>query len=462
MRDKRHVDVDKETSTRLMVLHTLQLLPHNAYRDAEEQKYFNLLPSEETVTSIPVHPGITCELDLARYWNTQGKTQVEVDVKFHGVVPVPNQLTMVSGGGGVKARLHSNIHDEFVLPKAKLSKWRSPISPVSSAISPCDERDVLTSNNQQVHQLVLTYEFENKEAGSFTPRCPALQGFLYESAFESQMMLAFDEDKKYLGVADSWPSDIKAPKGKVTIRMQVRHNNVKKLEALKDLSIWIERNLSKQVTLSAYKSHAAMVSGGNKARRSLLRQGTTTAVFFGEPAASDLPSECKCGDILLGSATFEDGESSLPGAGKTPGGTAIQYIVGTKTKEDKDEVKTPDASDERTVDEKMEEAIQKLKIEQLEKLSDKKDDAPKFEALYEKLAEAYPGHLPLLMASLKFHDKEDGRSSNLDKIIKSADDVINEIDEVALAGHFGMKHDDEDPESCKVSFTSILLVKHTD
>ena len=43
---------DKETSSRLMVLHTIQLLPHKAYRDAEAQKYLNLLPSQETVSSI--------------------------------------------------------------------------------------------------------------------------------------------------------------------------------------------------------------------------------------------------------------------------------------------------------------------------------------------------------------------------------------------------------------------------
>ncbi len=50
VKDCREQNVDKETSARLMVLHTVQLLPHNAYRDAETQKYLNLLPSEETVS----------------------------------------------------------------------------------------------------------------------------------------------------------------------------------------------------------------------------------------------------------------------------------------------------------------------------------------------------------------------------------------------------------------------------
>eukprot|EP00554_Chaetoceros_debilis_P010467 CAMPEP_0194110042 /NCGR_PEP_ID=MMETSP0150-20130528/9376_1 /TAXON_ID=122233 /ORGANISM="Chaetoceros debilis, Strain MM31A-1" /LENGTH=1321 /DNA_ID=CAMNT_0038799113 /DNA_START=77 /DNA_END=4042 /DNA_ORIENTATION=- len=450
VKDTRDPDIDKETTSRLMVLHTLQLLPHMAYRDAEEQKYFNLLPGQETVTSIPVHAGITCELDIGRYWSAQGKSNVEVDVRFRGVVPVPNELTMLSGKGGVKARLHSNIYDEYILPKAKLSNWKSPLGPTSAVISPCDERDILTSNNQQVHQLVLTYEFENKEAGSITPRCPALQGVIYESAFESQMMLIFDEDKKYLGVADSWPSAVKIPKGKITIRMQVRHNNVKKLEKLKDLSIWIERKLSKEITLPAFKSRASMVTEGIKAKRSLLRKGSNTAVFFGEPAAADIPSEAKCGDILMGSATFEDGEASLPGAGKQPGGTSIHYVVGTKTKEEKEKAKTPEAPDERSVEEKMEEAIKKVKVEHLEKLSEKEDDAEKFISLSEKLSEEYPGYLPLLMASLKFYDKKDSRSDKLSEVTNAADAVIDAIDENALAAHFGVKHDEEDAEICKI------------
>ena len=70
VRDLRKTDSDKDCSTRMVVLHTVQLLPHEAYRNAEEKKYLNFLPGEESVTSIAVHGGITCELDIARFWST--------------------------------------------------------------------------------------------------------------------------------------------------------------------------------------------------------------------------------------------------------------------------------------------------------------------------------------------------------------------------------------------------------
>lgn len=454
VKDTRTIETDEETSSRLLVLHTLQLLPNAAYRDAEEQKYLNLMPSHETVASIPVHSGVTCEMDLARYWSAQGATKVTASIRFRGVTSVPDSLTMLCGGGGTQVRLHSSLADEYILPKATLKTWLRPLSPLKAGlIAPCDERDVLTSNGKQIHQLVLEYEFEQKEAGSFTPRAPALQGVLYEAAFESQMMLIFDEDKRVIGVADSWPGEIKAPKGKITIRMQIRHDDNAKLELLKNLTIMIERKLGKEINLSAYKSRETMVTAGDKMRRSLIRQGTVSSVFFGEP---EVPTDCQCGDILRGSATFEDRSAKLEGASKRPGGTEIKYIVGSKAKEEKeDKAKALEAQDTRTDDEKMAEVIRSAKLEFLKKLSEKKEDTEKFIALYQTLVTDYPAHLPLLVEGLKFHDNKDRRKDNLGDVILAADDVIKAVDEIALAGHFGVTHDDEDAESCKVKSISF-------
>ena len=453
VKDCREEDVDKETSTRLMVLHTIQLLPHSAYRDAEVQKYLNLLPGQETVTSIPVHPGVTCELDLARYWSAQGSTKMTVGVEFRGVSASPDSLTITTGGGGVRTRLYSALRNQAIKPDAKLTKWRTPISPKKSSIMPCDERDVLPANNEQIHQLVMTYEFDQKEGGSFVPRAPALQGYIYESAFESQLMLIFDENKKYLGVADSWPDEVNAPKGKVTIRMQVRHSDVKKLEQLKESTIWIERNLKSNIPLSAYSSHAAMVTDGPKMGKRTLRKGNTAAVFFKEPAASKLPSEAKCGDILTGSVTYEGDPSELPGAGKKPNGAKIQYVVGAKVESDdkSDKAKTPELPDERSWKEKMEEEMRSTKVEQLKKLMEKDEDSKEIEEFYKELLDEYPDHTLLMMTALRYYDNREKRSDRFKEIVETADLIISKIDEKEVAAHFGVSYDKEDPKSAKVS-----------
>ena len=148
-------------------------------------------------------------------------------------------------------RVFSDLKDDSIAPFAKLTKWRTPLRPKAEGIfTPLGDRDVFPSTEKRIYQLLLMYEFAQEEAGSFTPRAPTLQGVVYKSAYESQLMLIFDNDKKYLGVVDARPSEIKVPQGHVTIRLQVRHDNPGMLEKLNDMGIWIERKLEKDISLS--------------------------------------------------------------------------------------------------------------------------------------------------------------------------------------------------------------------
>lgn len=450
VRDLRKSDTDKDVSTRLVVLHTVQLLPHEAYRSAEEKKYMNFLPGEETVTSVAVHGGVTCELDIARFWSAQGSTKLEVEIKFRGVVAIPQDLTIVAGNGGVKVRVESNLADETISPAAKLTHWKTAVSPSYSSIQPCDERDVLHWNRKQIHQLILSYEFDMKEPGKFTPRAPTFQGFLYESAFESQLMLIFDEDKRYIGAADSWPSECQAPKGKISIRMQIRHDDVSKLQEFQNSPIWIEKKLSKAISLDVYSSHAAMVTKGEKWKTKVLREGSSTAIFFGEPARGDILSECSCGDILFGTYDIVDSPASLPGAGKKPGGNPITYVIGPKATEIKEEIKVPELLDSRNENEKLMELIRDAKVEHLKKIMNEKDaDLEMSMKLYENFLDEYPDHLPFHLSVLQVLDGQNNkRSMNIGKIIKIADKIINAINAEKLACFFGQNIDEEDAKVC--------------
>ena len=439
------------------MLHSVQLVPHMAYRDAEQQEYLNLTPSQTAIRSIPVHAGITVELAIARYWSASGRTIADVNVEFRGVRPDPRELTLSCGGGGSGVvRLFSEIRNEAIAPAAKLTKWRSPLAPkAEGVVSPLGDRDVLPSESRRIYQLVLTYEFEQEEDGSFTPRAPALQGYLYESALESQMMLVFDADKKLLGTADSWPSEIKAQKGTVTIRLQIRHDDPELLEKLRDLEVWIERKLKSDITLSPYASHEAMIAGKGTMKKRVLRKGATAAVIFKGPERSKIPKGCKCGDVLMGTASYAAGSTELPGSGKRPGGFPVRYVVGPKLDSKNDDAatgKAPELPDERTVDLKIDEAVRDLKVGELGKLSgDEKKDADEFEGLFDKLREEYPDHIPTYIAAIKFFDsKGKRRDENLDKIVELADTIVGLISESELAVHFGTNYDKEDAKSCKV------------
>ena len=173
---------DEEGATRLIALHTVQLLPHAAYRDFEEAKYFSLRPGQTVVTSIGVEAGVTAELTVGRYWSTLGSASVNAQVTFRGIRPVPNEVSMVCGDAGSLIRVMSDLADEPIQPAAKLNKWRTPLRPnANPLLTPLGPRDVFpTQQNKgaQIYQLVLTYEFTQEEKGSITPRVPITQGYV--------------------------------------------------------------------------------------------------------------------------------------------------------------------------------------------------------------------------------------------------------------------------------------------
>lgn len=446
-----------DSTPRLVALHTVQLLPHAAYRDFEKQKYLTLQPTQSSITSIAVEQGVTVELDVARYWSTIGATKVEVSIEFRGVSPTPDNLFMLSGDAGSLVRIRSDLNDELVNPSAKFTKWKTPVRPkADGVVTPLGARDVLPGNSKQIYQLILTYEFSQEDKGSFTPRAPALQGVLYESAFESQLMLAFDGEKKYLGVSDAFVSSITAPKGPVVIRLQIRHDDPKKLEKLKDLCIWIERSLEKEISTSAYTSKEGMMKGDGGFKKRTLRKGASCAVFLANPAYSKLPPSCKPGDVLIGSVNYACGDSSLPGEGRRPGGFPIAYCVGPKPEKSSVEPETSEPKDERTAQEKVDEAIRDLKVSQLGKLTAKEKEDGKFEVLYAQFSVEYPDHLPLLMAKLKYLDSQEKRTDMLQEIVEAASAVVAKIPQDSLAMHFGKKSDSEDPEAVKVSKIDYL------
>ena len=129
-----------------------------------------------------------------------------------------------------------------------------------------------------------------------------------------------------------------------------------------------------------------MLAEKNPLKRRVLKKGTSApSVFFAGPLISKIPSGCKAGDILIGTAYYGSADSTLPGDGKRPGGFKVCYTVGPKPASKKSETETPEAPDDRTVDEKVSEAVRDFRVEQLSKLTAAEKKDGKFEELFKLL-----------------------------------------------------------------------------
>jgi len=224
---------------------------------------------------------------------------------------------------GVPIRLTSDLANESILPKVKLTHWQSPLTPQPNAvISVLGERDTL-EEQKKTYQLILTYEFEQEEKGSITPRAPGIQGVLYESGLQSQCMLVFDGDKKYIGIADAYPSAFDVPKGKLTLRLQLRHTDPKLLEKYKNLTIWIERKLGNEIPLKGVSLRKDLGTDKGALKKVILRKGKTQTIFVAEPDPSKLADGHLAGHRLIGNANYAAGEASQLGEGKRPGGYPV-------------------------------------------------------------------------------------------------------------------------------------------
>ena len=57
------------------------------------------------------------------------------------------------------------------------------------------------------------------------------------------------------------------------MKMQIRHNDPEKLETLKEMPMWIERTIEKEISLQVYNSRENMVLGKSTFRKQTLRNG---------------------------------------------------------------------------------------------------------------------------------------------------------------------------------------------
>lgn len=421
-------------SKRTLILHAIQLLPKESYNHCEIKHFFISHPYEKKTFGMSVHPNVTLEIVVGQFWSSLGSSTVNLTVEFDGIT-IPNEITMLESVGTVQ--IASELKNQNVSLKAQFDKLCWHVKPSDSDII-CrkDSRNLLFTNNY-IQDLTLKYNFSVNENGKYTIRVPILQTLLYESEFESSMLQIFQDSKKLIHTNDFRPKPCQLKKGDYVAILHIRHDKLSYLEAKKDLSIIVEKNLSSTLPVTIYKgsiNNALIESKSNKVTQLFLPKGISTKLYITSPKVSSL-KDLKQGMWLEGS--FQWNPENLSSS-------SLKYIIQPEMKVKSkcpDEAKEIKKLDTRTPQEMLKDALidERVKITK-SLLKEKPSDG---EILLSTLLDAYPRDLRVLNLKLEYLFDKNPKPYN--EIVSLTDVIAKCIDSDNLAIFFGTLPSKVDP-----------------
>ncbi len=437
-----------EGRRRVFLVHSLQLVPGETFEESESLNYAALEPGGVSVHSFDVVPGRTLEVCLAQYWSSLGATHLDYELTFRGLQPDVFDLTLPNDGSATPVDVSAQFRRERCEPTGSLSTWRQYVRPAETKTSVLTaERDLLPEG-EQLHELLLTYDVSQAKDGRATLHFPEMDRLLYDAPVDGFFWTLYDENKRFITADDMVPDEVSLPKGEYQLRLQVRHTDVKQLEARKATLLAVDRPLGKRLNIGAYRTRLDAVRGGAEFAARDLEPGEHAIVWWQGPAADDVPDECQPGDLLIGSVDYVATPEGEPGAASRPSGFPLQFVVPPAAAADEESVVAKPADEQKpTTAERLAKELLELRLKQLNGLKWPADKEV-FDQLAAQIEAEHPGDRRVLVARLHVLDHDD-REERLPEVVAAADAVIASINRDELARFFGTQIDEDDPEQKK-------------
>ncbi|XP_011076155.1 tripeptidyl-peptidase 2 isoform X2 [Sesamum indicum] len=436
-----------------------------------------------------VEGGRTMELAIAQFWSSgvgsHHTTSVDFEIAFHGIDINKEEIILDGSEAPVRIDAEALLSLENLAPAAVLNKVRIPYRPVDAKLSTLPaERDKLPSG-KQILALLLTYKLKFEEGAEIKPHIPLLNNRIYDNKFESQFYMISDTNKHVYAMGDVYPDTAKLPKGEYTLQLYLRHDNVQYLEKMKQLVLFIEKNLDEKdvIRLSFYAQPDGPVTGNSSFTSSVLVPGYAFVIFFyasiiflsirsykyllscniftddrakeafyvGPPAKDKLPKGISAGSVLIGAISYGKVAFGVNNEGKNPEKNPVSYCISyivPPVQFDEDKGKGSSSSCTKSVEEQLEEEVRDAKIRVLSSLKQSTDEERSdWKKLSISLKSEYPKYTPLLakiLEALISQNNVEDKIHHYEEIIGAADEVIGSIDTDELAKYFSLKSDPED------------------
>ncbi|KAG4118359.1 hypothetical protein ERO13_D11G009700v2 [Gossypium hirsutum] len=408
----------------------------------------------------PVVGGQTMELAIAQFWSSgmgsHETTIVDFEIVFHGIGVNRTEVVLDGSEAPIRIEAEALLASERLAPTATLNKIRVPYRPTEAKLCTLPtNRDKLPSG-KQILALTLTYHFKLEDGAEVKPHIPLLNNRIYDTKFESQFYMISDTNKRVYAMGDCYPASSQLPKGEYSLRLYLRHDNVQYLEKMKQLVLFLERNLEEKdiIPLNFFSEPDGPVMGNGTFKYSILVPGIKESFYLSPPNKDKLPKCSSQGSVLLGAISH--GNLSYAGEGKNPQKNPVSYQISyvvPPSKIDEDKGKGSSSASTKPMAERLQEEVREAKIKVFGSLKqDSDEDRSEWKKLAQSLKSEYPKYTPLLvkiLESLLSRSNIGDKIHYYEKIISAADEVIDSIDADELAKLFSLKADPEDEDSEK-------------
>lgn len=432
-------------------IHTMQSIEQKFCKHLETIKVLPVNGESTTTHAFKCVGGNIVEVCIAKYWSNFGELPLQYKIKFHGFKS--NNAHVMHSSNGVHRLDITSLLSEECQPTISLKQSVMVLKPVETKISTLTKRDIIP-NQRQIFQNVITYNLHLTKSQELSIHAPLLCKILYESEFESQFWMLFDNNKMLLQSGDAYSNSafFKLDKGDYVIRMQVRHEKKELLEKASEAMLLASFKLANSLSMDIYKSFNNAILANNKKISSVILPAEIAKPFYVAP----LPNE-KITKNIVGQSSWFEGQIILAKdeLGRKVDVHNFTYIIseGPIVKKNGSSPK-----ETKTKMEEYKEGVRNFKTDFIAKL-----DPEDAESLYKEVIAANPNHIGAHLSLIQniengsdmkvqlpcaFYKQIRAQDANLDelktklsKVVKLAAQVIENVNHEALLSFNGIKSD---------------------
>ncbi|MCA9163621.1 MAG: S8 family serine peptidase, partial [Planctomycetales bacterium] len=267
-----------------LVLHAVERRDGRSFEARERKRYATLSPGESFVDSFAVDGRGTLELCIAQNWSSAPSTHWKCELHFHGLEPADREIGWSSDEPGKWQEVTATVSRETLAPAASLATHRHRLRPSKSSVEPVSGLDATMPDTKPLYELQLDYAIDQANAGTATFRFPAIDELLYESALGSTFWTLTDQAGREVAHDDAWPDAKRLDKGSHSLRMRVVSTDAKRLEAMRDLELCVDRPIGRTISITAYSDRLSASRGDAALRAESLEIGQQRGFFLATPS----------------------------------------------------------------------------------------------------------------------------------------------------------------------------------